>query len=736
MSHPRLIFAVLAILKIPSVAFAAELPQDHDWQIALRGHLATLKTADFAIDDHTFTYPEAYEEQDDERVYRDWIVLGHLGREPPIAALQAAPEYFTLARIQGDDAIRIFPEPGSPAWWAQFDFPGNPYAASQRALRRALVMAAVDMTMLESAQQADPRNLKPDFMAANLGQWAYTLHHAAHLLPTAAEQAYRAGMLHYLEKMERLAPRDENTNMDMREIVKLAELDLVFEDEAMHRRLVREARRILFGDPERTPATSDGRRGTFHPAGYIGEADGPETSYNGISLYHLAEAAMITHGDADWDAFLPEVVERMVRFKAYNTFPEPDGSYEGPSSWAKRTNDPYPHDQRDRPWRPFAEAMLTEEGLYRLRVHPGAYDGHAWGLASREAMLSDIRAGIQRLRRRPSRPEKWSAEQPPIWQEGHWPADLPYTWDHYLRGSYARFQKLAEEQSDMLLPPFERGGDFSINFDKEFWAVKRGDWGFQVEAVPHMGRGYEVGGSGALAGGSLAAFWTRPTGVVVLGRLPDKWNYVTWDKVDGWPTHHLWGRTAGGVAFSSARQREPWVRYETGAEPPHIHVLGSLGTDRTIAEAGALDAGHVYYRRRFTLEDDGLRIESELLSQGADEVTELWETLPIYLNDARQRKGTDTAIEFRIGETWRPGGISLADEVEAIRAFRYDGSVQIEFDQPQRVRLSDVIVTRYQKKDRLQNIQIDLLGNGGRPTAMPRRAAVSYVVNVGHSLRE
>jgi hypothetical protein len=726
--HCLLVFSVAIALTYGS-ASAVELPQKYAWQTTLRDYLGTLDELDFTIESHEFTFPADYAKHDDEHVYRDWILLGHLGREPVTAGFRADAAHFTRGRIEGD-AIRMFPEPAALAWWIQFDFAGNPYAGSRGGKHRALVIAIVDMLMLETAQREDPRNLKPDFMGANLGTWAYTLRHCGDVLPKAAQDAFKQGMLHYLLKMERLAPRDGNTNMDMREIATLAELDHVFHgDAAMHRRLVGDARRILFGDERRGPATSDPRRGTFHPAGYIGEADGPETSYNGISLYHLAEAAIITRGDAGWDAFLPEVIERMVRFKAYNTFPEPDGSYEGPSSWATRTNDPYTRDQRDRPWRPFAEAMITDEALFRMRIDPRSYTGKAFGLASRENMLADIRQGIFRLSRNPKRPEGWSHTEVPVWKEEHWPADLPYTWDHYVGGSYARFSKLVDEKSELLLPPFERRGDFNRDFDGEFWMAKRGDWGFQVEAVPHMSRSYDAGGSGSLSGGSLAAFWTRPTGVVALGRLPNKWNYVTWDKIDGWPTHHVWGRVADGPAFSSARQRDPWVRFETESDPPQVHVFGSLGGGRTVEQPQIVSSDHVFYRRTFTMQDDGLRIESELLSQGVDQLRELWETLPIYLSDAQQRKGKDSQIELSVDGEWRIAPTELVAGVTAVRVTRGDGAVLIRFDEPQRVRTSDVIVTEYQKKDRLRTINIDLLGADTIPAAMPRRAKVAYKIS-------
>jgi hypothetical protein len=73
----RIAVAAAALVLIPALALAAELPQEHDWQVALRNHLATLKPGDFVIDNHAFTFPETYEQQDDERVYRDVIVTAY-----------------------------------------------------------------------------------------------------------------------------------------------------------------------------------------------------------------------------------------------------------------------------------------------------------------------------------------------------------------------------------------------------------------------------------------------------------------------------------------------------------------------------------------------------------------------------------------------------------------------------------------------------------------------------------
>ena len=718
------LFLCSVVLSSATLSFAATLPQEYPWQRTLRQHLGTLRANDFVIDQHELGFPDAYATTDNDRLYRDWIVLGHMGREPVTAAFRAEPKHFVLSAIEGD-AIRCFPEPAALAWWIQFDYPGNPYAGSEAGMRRALVIAIVDMLMLETAH-VEPYTIKPDFMGANLGTWAYTYQVCKGQLPEPARAAFREGMRHYFTLMERIAPRDGNSNMDMRELATLAELDHVFAgDQAMHRRIIDLARRILFGNPDRGPATSDPRRGTFHPAGYIGEADGPETSYNGISLFHLAEAAMISRGDPDWDAFMPEVIRRMVRFKAFNTFPEPGGGYEGPSSWSTRTNDPYTRDQRDRPWRPFAEAMLTDEALFRLQIDPATYDGKAFGLASREVMLEDIRKSIDQFNRKPRRPEKWKADVAPVWKEFHWPNDLPYTWDYYVKGSYDQFAKLVSNKSPMLLPPFQREANFNESFDEEFWMAKRGEWGFQVEALPHMSRSYDKGGSGALAGGSLATFWTKKTGVVVLGRLPNKWNYVTWDKIEQWPTHHLWGRTKEGKAFSSGRQWHPWTRFEPPTNTRRVHVLGSLGPRQTVEQEDSIEAGHVYYRREFEMTKDGLKIRSELLSRGTDEVSELWETIPIFLNPTQRAGSPDTTIEFQINEIWSSASNKQTAGVRSIRAKRLDGAILIGFDQPQRISLSDEFTTAYQKKDKFRNIKIDLLDG---QKMMPIKTGVGYVV--------
>jgi hypothetical protein len=83
-------------------------------------------------------------------------------------------------------------------------------------------------------------------------------------------------------------------------------------------------------------------------------------------------------------------------------------------------------------------------------------------------MREQIRQAVGRLAKGPKTGEgRNRLLEPSLWEEDHWLADIPYTWDAYVDGAYARFSKLIAAKSPLLLPPLARGEDFSINFDSE-----------------------------------------------------------------------------------------------------------------------------------------------------------------------------------------------------------------------------------------------------------------------------
>src|SRR5690606_27265460 len=152
------------------------------------------------------------------------------------------------------------------------------------------------------------------------------------------------------------------TNMDTRAVSAAAYIYVATNDPVLKDKAVRVAKRFLFGSETGSLATLDSDLGILYAAGYVGEFDGPETTYNGVSLFHLLEAYATTRGIAN-GSFMDEVVRRMIEFKVYQYFKDPDMGngnpyYDGPSGYASRTGDSYVHDQRARGWRDLTAADM------------------------------------------------------------------------------------------------------------------------------------------------------------------------------------------------------------------------------------------------------------------------------------------------------------------------------------------------------------------------------------------
>jgi hypothetical protein len=746
MKHILLICTILCSISFTLDAEGAEsagpLPQDQPYQKVLRQSLAKLEVTDFTIPSSQFIHDKtALESRTNDELYRLWI-----GDNRGFGSLAAPPGIFLLSEIEKKLPGTVPFDPEVLAWWSQFSLPGNPFAESRPVKMRAFAMAAANIMLMDRAWHRKEIRQMADLLSGNIMIWAYTFLHVCDVVDPPVADAYLAGLERMVAVMLKLAPRDINTNMDCKELIVLMLMDHIHHGDAAKQSHVAEARRILFGAADRNPANSDGKKGIFHPAGYIGEMDGPEASYNGIALFHLADAALGSRGDPGWDAFMPEVIERMIRFKAYNTFPDPDGCWNGSSSWAKRTNNGYPRDQRGRYWRDLAAGMLTDEALYlvpratKWRDRP---DGMI--LPDRATLLALHEHKTKILNQKFERTLAASKSVKPAKPlESKWPADLVYTYDYYIPGSYDRLLEKCRKGNTLLSPPFARDADFNICFDGEFWIAKQRGWGFQVESVPDMGRGYDEGGSGALAGGSLATFWSKATGSVILGKLPAKWNHVTWDGVADWTTHHLWGRGADGNAFSSARNRKPEITYDDPSNPKRVTAVGAIGADGSKrANPKSTLTGEVRYERAFQMRENGLHVTSVLHSDETDTLTELWETLPVFLRDGRDQKDLpDTAIELRVKDSWlrvveAPGADKskstaagqLVGAVEAVRLTRFGASVVIRFDQPQRVKpAAEVWAGGYQSSNRIRNLHIDLLGSGGKAVRLPAQVKVSYEI--------
>ena len=682
---------------------AATLPQAHPYQMVLRDYLANLREADFEVPLDRLVYDPAYFPTDDDR-YRGWLFSGYV---PTYAGLRLRPSYFTLQTIEGAGGVlmnlgQVRPE--GLAWWANWAYPGNPYYGSPAVKNRAFVAAAVDLMMLDAAHDLGLFR-RSDFLGGTLIWLAYTYGGVRDNLPPEVQAAYEVGLRKFVDRLETWGPAGIMGDMDT-----FAVLGLAYTAQAL-------------GDAEieeRGKAYARNHLARFlHPAGYIDHGAGFDASYNGIGLYFMTWATLAT----GWD-FLADGLQKMSRLKAYLTLPEPDRTYFfGPSHFSTSTSADSPNDQWEfSPPRDIGAAMSAHDALYM------AFGGRsrrpwAWAVPDTAAMVQAVQRSINTIN---AALTPLAATATP-WQETHWSSAINYAHDYYPPGFYEQLKTLRDQPVPELQPPFLREGSFIHNFEDTFLVAKFADYG----VIIHTGRLSWWEGLTGFGGGALSAFWTPQAGPVLLGRRrgyqhdnPDRW-----DEFRIWPTHALSGRTPGGKVFTSARFKFPSKEYTVEESRAVVSVSGMIGDEFT-AEDRCL-RGDVRYNRRFVVEPEGLTVESTLTSDGQDLATELYETIPVFLRDGRYPGEVPFYIWFEVGGQWVEATGDLYENVRRVQVGRFGGTIRIEFDEPQRLRLSPSEWSdTYQSRAICRNILVDLLGSGGKAAPLPARVAVRYRITV------
>ena len=172
---------------------------------------------------------------------------------------------------------------------------------------------------------------------------------------------------------------------------------------------------------------------------------------------------------------------------------------------------------------------------------------------------------------------------------------------------------------------------------------------------------------------------------------------------------------------------QPVATYNlNGTSSATVTVTGSIGQhdDGKTAPNNAI-TGQVDYSRIFSVTSQGLTITTSLTSDETDTVSELWESLPIYLGEDSSQ---DATIEFRVGGSWQNATTSTITS-DLVRIGRNGEFVEISFDAPQQLKLSPYVwTTDYQAESRMRNIMVDLLNTGGSSTQMPASTSVTYTL--------
>ena len=713
----------------PITVFAAEattqpqnqnrLPQDHDYQRALRAYLASLTEADLAVEIKPFSAPPANTSLDG--LCRLWVLSQHV---PQFGGIAADPAQFMLSAIESEKSVMRPPaDPICLAWLAAWDDAMNPYRGSPAVKRRALAVAIVDMIMTDGLNERSPgkdwvpyglltgvregRASHSDCLGGTLIWIGYTYLKCRDVLPPDARAAFDTGLIKLVRRVNDWGPTALMTDMDMFSGVSLDYSAKAVGSQELSK-IAEAYTRNLFTNPR-----------FFSAAGYWVDIQGYDASYNGISFYFSNWSALSTK----WD-FARAAVEKAYRLKAHMSLPEPDGTLVGPTHFSPRTSNDSAHDQWGYPHRNTAGALITDEAMYlvdvpndeKLREVP----------AKLVTSLSEMAASGAK---KPATP----------WSESHWNGAFNYGFEHYPTGFYERRRKLEKERPEMLVPPFARkerfvrdfAGDFVVaNFDDFGVIVHTGPVGVAEEDWPTRAKWMPREKPYGFSGGSLSAFWMPKDGAILLGRRGGAQG-STFDKYEEWrlwPFHAVTGQTAAGKVFTSGRILRPALKTELGKDSASIDARGVI--PRTYAGQGDALVGDIQYQRRFEVDAKGVRIETRVSADGKDAIAELCETIPVYIaaQPPKEVMG-DVVIEFRTGGTagaWTAGGVEYQEKVDAVKVKRKDGTILITFDTTQRIKLSPKVWSdQYQSRATCRTLLIDLMGGAASGF---KEASVKYTI--------
>ena len=183
----------------------AVLPQDHTYQVVLRNYLGCFEEADFVQPLNPVTY-EAADLPTPDDAYRLSLLFGGRAAETPTGrGLRHAPQHFTLSAIEAGGTVNMRVrniEPHVMAWWAQWDYAGNPHRESLALKARAFVVAAVDMMMLDAKHDRSGGTRRSDFLGGSIIRHAYTFAVVKNELPSVVAEAYEIGLRRMFDKLE------------------------------------------------------------------------------------------------------------------------------------------------------------------------------------------------------------------------------------------------------------------------------------------------------------------------------------------------------------------------------------------------------------------------------------------------------------------------------------------------------------------------------------------------------
>ncbi|HYW34628.1 MAG TPA: hypothetical protein VE868_04400, partial [Balneolaceae bacterium] len=713
LSRKILFLSTLFFVGIAVNTAYAQLPENHPYQKTLINYMGTLKQSDFKVDLQPLTVKASYFNSADQ-AYRAWLFFGHLAHSMMgTRGLRVGASNFTLSSIEANGQVNMtvgrdeFMNPIATAFWAIWDYKGNPHYGSRAVKLRAFVASAVDMIMQDQNFEQG-HNKRSDFLGMQLTRWAFVYGAVKDILPAKVRTAYQKGLVKMFNRLIKWGPTGIHADMDMAatEGVLYTAKFVTIQD------LTQQAHQYI----------QKLMNNFLKAPGYIGHGSAYDAGYNGISLYFLNWAAQISGYKP-----LIQALKKMSKFKAYMTLPDPDGQRYSPFQSNPSSGTDAPHDLWGPYYRDVGIAKYSNNAAYL------ALKGGNSTIESKSTMLKQMNHMLQYF----NDPTGYLAftgasdKTPGKWHSNHWndTNSLNATAFYYKKGLYGRLKNIKNNQPSLTKPPFARQGTFTKNFANKYLSVKRQTYGTIIDNDrlswwTHKGQTKTLNGFG---GGNMAAFWTPKTGSVILGGTRTG-HHGGLDLKDWriWPVNALSGETADGIPFSSGLQRFPKANYALSQTPKIVTITGNLAGTYSDPRNGL--QGTVTYKRVFQVKKNGVQVTTSVSTGSSNKVKDLYEILPVYRRNAySQSSDSPTSIEFKVNGSWQQAGTTLK-KVSSIRLQRFQGTVFIDFENPVMVKLSshDFYKNPTQKHGlQARNIMIAMLKNEGQSTTLTN-ASVTY----------
>jgi hypothetical protein len=610
------------------------------------------------------------------------------------AVLKGVPHLF-LAGKQGTTAPKA-------AFFARFNYEGNPLYNSRGLMARALSQVNYDMVFHNTQLFHSPGYFEtfPYFAAGASYAWAYVIKEAETMGFDVRYQ--KEALFHFFSLVEPQSDNpeiiDQLNNINTKVIAGMCIAYTLLEEKDTETKewLLKLMRKLMFGNSSISdPKKSLAAKGMYNPNGYIDEGNGPEVSYNGQSLFYLCTGYSFVRNQPQFD-FLKEALIDMVFFRNMQAFSTPSKAYIGPSGYAGRTGGGWPEgDQGNTFSSNSVLAWLTGSTNWIAYMKgPQKRESYRHNEESiRKAMrLTDEAMNKRKVARvdPDSKPDKWAKGKEGFNNRTQWAAEVPFGISEWNPLDYAGLR-----QRNPSFPLKDFAVDIPGNFEyrtPDFYCQKEGSFFMFGEQLQDHGQ------YAPWTGGGYQGVWKEGVGPFILARHDKAGdeknkgeNTRVFEEIESWACNHVWGYDQKNQVFSTATERFKKV-------PANNTVITELAA-ANISINSRIDGQTIAITRKNELREMNLSIPIliDLRKNVPSPTTFEYRNEEGNFSPLNQTDGPILTREIRVTKNYQQGGKS------------YRGSVIFQFSEKAKLRLGPLWRQRSGGQSSNINLLIDLL---------------------------